>query len=137
MSVLTKSWFYLTAIFLAGVVAGAVLGTGAASRQMMQPLKLEYIARQVEKELTSKLDLDAGQRERVRPLIARTMERINIIYLETLEKIDGAIHEAQKSLVADLRPDQVEKLSTVAKDRKEFIRKHNPISPPREGRDSH
>ncbi len=137
MSLFHRSWFYLMAIFLAGLVAGAVLSTAFIHRQMMQPLKLDFIARQVEKELTDKLDLDAGQRERVGPLIARTMERINIIYLETLEKIDGAIHEAQKSLVADLRPDQVEKLSTVAKDRKEFIRKHNPISPPREGRDSH
>lgn len=130
MSLFQKSWFYLAAIFLAGLVAGAVLSAAVIHRQMLQPLQLDFIARQVEKELTNKLELDAGQRERVRPLIARTMEKINVIYVETLESIDRAIHEAQKSLVADLRPDQIEKLPTVAKDRKDFIRKHNPLSPP-------
>ena len=98
-------------------------------RQMMKPVDLTSIATIVKKELTEKLDLDAAQQKKIEPLVDRSMDRIRLIYFDTLGKIDGVLLDEQKNLVADLRPEQVAKLSSLAKSRQDFIRKHNPMEP--------
>ncbi len=125
-----KSWLYLTGIFLAGFLAGGVLAVALVKQQLSQPYRLETIGPRVEKEIAQKLDLDAAQREKLRPLVQTTIKRINAIYFDTLQQVDAAIFDAQKVLVADLRPEQKEKLTTLATSREEFIRKHNPLPPP-------
>jgi len=130
MTARKKSWFYLVAVFLLGFIAGGVLTAALVKHRLSQPLKLASIGPQVEREITKKLDLDAEQQAKLRPLVTSTMKRINGIYFDTLQQIDAAILDAQTVFVAGLRPEQKEKLKTLATDRQDFIRKHNPLPPP-------
>ena len=126
----TRSFFYLTALFLAGVLTGGLLGLSLAKKQMTRPLQLDRLAPRIEQEITTKLDLDAAQQQKLRPLIDRSLERIGGIYFQTLREIDGVLHDAQIELEADLRPEQKAKMGTLAPSRQDFIKKHNPLSPP-------
>lgn len=130
MSLLKKSWFYLTAIFLVGLVTGGILGATLVRRQMMQPLQLDRLGARVERELIVKLDLDAEQQKKIHPLTVTTMNRIERIYYDTMRKVDAAVRDAEEKLLPDLRPDQMEKLQKLARTREEFIRQRNPLSPP-------
>jgi len=114
-------------IFLLGVATGGVVGVTIAKQQMMQAVKFQTIAKSVKQELVEKLDLDVDQQKKLTPLVDRSMDRIKVIYFETLTKIDGVLLDSQKELVSELRPEQVAKLSTLAKSREDFIQKHNPM----------
>lgn len=127
MKIFKKSTLYVLAIFLVGLATGGVIGVTIAKQQISKPVEFRTIARVVKKELTTKLDLDEAQQKKVDPMVDRSVERIQVIYFDTLEKIDGVLLDSQKALVSDLRPDQLAKLNTLAKSRKDFIQKHNPI----------
>lgn len=127
MKIAKKSLVYILLIFLAGVVTGGVLGLSWSRQQMSRTMNFNAISRQIKAELTEKLNLDSAQQEKVGPLVDRSIERIRGIYADTLQRIDGVLLDEQKFLVADLRPDQIAKLGTIAKSRKEFIQKHNPL----------
>lgn len=127
MKIFKKSTLYVLAIFLVGLATGGVIGVTIAKRQISKPVEFRTIARAVKKELTTKLDLDEAQQKKVDPMVDQSVERIQVIYFDTLEKIDGVLLDSQKALISDLRPDQLAKLNTLAKSRKDFIQKHNPI----------
>ena len=124
-----KTTVYVLVIFLLGLATGGVIGVTFAKQQMMKAVKFKAIARGVQNELITKLDLDAAQQQKLGPLVDRSMDRIKVIYFDTLTKIDGVLLDSQNELVSELRPDQVAKLSTLAKSREDFIRKHNPMEP--------
>ena len=114
-------------IFFLGLLTGGMIGIALAKRQISHMADLKIIGAIVKKELTSKLDLDPQQQQQVDPLVNRATDRIHGIYVDTLRRVDEVILDEQNQLVTYLRPDQVQKLSTVAKSREEFIRKHNPL----------
>lgn len=122
-----KSTVYVLVIFLLGLATGGIIGVTFAKQQMMKAVKFKAIARGVQNELIEKLDLDSAQQQKLEPLVDRSMDRIKVIYFDTLTRIDEVLVDAQKELVADLRPEQVAKLSTLAKSRQDFIKKHNPM----------
>ncbi len=124
-----KFSIYLILIFLLGLATGGVIGVTVAKQQMVQAFNLKSIGNIVKTEMTRKLDLDRTQQQQIDPLVNRATDRIHAIYLETLQRVDGVILDEQNQLVTYLRPDQIEKLSTLAKSREEFIRKHNPLEP--------
>lgn len=117
----------LVVIFVIGLVTGGVIGVTVTKKEIMRRADLKVIGSMVKKEMTVKLDLDAKQQAQVGPLVNRATDRIHRIYLGTLEQIDDVLLEEQQELESYLRPEQVAKLSTLAKSREEFIRKHNPI----------
>ncbi len=127
MKIFKKSTFYVLAIFLLGLATGGVIGLTVAKRQISKPVEFKTIARVVKKELSVKLDLDEAQKKKIDPMVDRSVERIQVIYYDTLERIDDVLLDSQKSLVSDLRPEQLAKMDSLAKSRKDFIRKHNPL----------
>lgn len=122
-----KFTIYLILIFLLGLASGGIIGATVAKQQLIKALDLKTIGNIVKGEMTRKLDLDATQQQQIDPLVNRATDRIHNIYLETLQKVDGVILDEQNQLETYLRPDQIEKLSLLAKSREEFIRKHNPL----------
>lgn len=130
MKILRDPRFYLAGLFLTGLVAGGCLGYSVARYQMMQPLKLSRLSSGIEAELTAKLGLDEDQQKKMRPLVEKSMGRVQGIYFQTMGQIDLVLQDAQRELESYLRPDQKAKMSDLATSREEFIRKHNPLSPP-------
>lgn len=130
MNARNRSFFYLAAIFLAGVLTGGFLGVALTQQLMMRPLALDRMAERIERQVSAKLALDRAQRDQLRPLIARSMERIAGIYAETLDKIEDVLRDAQRELEKNLRPDQIAKMGTLAPSREDFIQQHNPLPPP-------
>lgn len=130
MKFLRDTRFYLVALFLAGLLAGACLGYSAARYQIMQPLKLSRLSKGIQAELTSKLGLDSAQQEKMRPLVERSIGRIQGIYSNTMGEIELVLQDSQHELESFLRPDQKAKMSDLAASREEYISKHNPLTPP-------
>lgn len=120
---------YLSLLFVLGLITGGIIGVTFAKRQMIKPLDFSSISSSVQQELTTKLELDSAQRQKIDPLVVRSVERIKSIYFDTYRRIDGVIIDGQKELIAELRPEQIKKLSTLAKSREDFVRKHNPLDP--------
>lgn len=121
----------LALIFLIGLASGGMLGVALYKQQLNKPANIKLIGAVVKKEMIQKLDLDASQQRQFDPLVDRATDRIQVIYDETLQRIDGVLREEQGELVSFLRPDQVKKLSSLAKSREDFIRQHNPMTSPK------
>lgn len=124
-----KFLFYMLLIFALGLATGGVIGVTVAKRQMLKPVNLQAIGNQVKKELTHKLELDEAQQKQVGPLVDDGIDRVRVVYFDTLKKIDVVLTDEQEKLVRMLRPEQAAKLSTLARSREEFIQKHNPMEP--------
>lgn len=137
MSFYKKSWVYLVVIFIAGGMTGGFVGFSLAMQKMSRPLDFSSIGHRVEHQLTGRLGLDAGQQERLGPLIEETMNRIVRIYVSSINDIESAVGDAQMTLVKDLRPDQIERLNAIAKSRYEFIQQHTPLLPSHQTEESH
>ena len=120
---------YFALLFFLGLVTGGVIGVAATKRQITKPLDFPSIVSSVQKELATKLELDPDQRKKVDRLVERSVERIKKIYFDTYRRIDEVIIDGQEELTAELRPEQIEMLGTLAKSREEFVRKHNPLEP--------
>jgi len=124
-----KIYFYLAAIFLAGVLTGGLLGATLTKQYLVKALRPRAMASRIEKELTKKLGLDAAQQKKTRILVDGSMTRIMGIYSETIQKIDAELLDAQKELTSELTPEQREKLKDLATSRQDFLRKHAPVAP--------
>lgn len=124
-----KTYLYLAAIFLAGVLTGGLLGATLTKQYLVRALRPRVMASRIEKELAQKLDLDPTQQKTTRLLVDRSMTRIMGIYAETVQKIDAELLDAQKELTSELTPEQREKLKDLATSRQDFLRKHAPVAP--------
>lgn len=124
-----KTYFYLAAIFLAGVLTGGLLGATLTKQYLVKALRPRAMATRIEKELTQKLGLDAAQQKKTRILVDASMTRIMGIYSETIQKIDAELLDAQKELTSELTPEQRAKLKDLASSRQDFLRKHAPVAP--------
>ncbi len=124
-----KTYLYLAAIFLAGVLTGGLLGAALTKQYLVKALRPRAMASRIEKELTQKLGLDDAQQKTTRLLVDRSMTRIMRIYAETIQKVDAELLDAQKELTSELTPEQKLKLKDLAESRQDFLRKHAPVAP--------
>jgi len=129
MNLKTRTFLYLAAIFCIGLLTGGVLGVAATKHTLLQPPHPGPLASRIEKELAQKLDLTAAQQQKTHLLVEDTIQKIMGIYSKTIREIDAELLEAQKTLTSELTPEQRAKLSELAKNRQDFLRKHAPVAP--------
>lgn len=129
MNLKNRTSFYLAAIFCVGLLTGGVIGVAATKHHLLQPPHPGPLASRIEKELVQKLDLTAAQQQKTHLLIGETIQKIMGIYSKTIREIDAELLEAQESLTSELTPEQRAKLSDLAKNRQDFLRKHAPVAP--------
>lgn len=124
-----KTYIYLAAIFLAGVLTGGLLGAALTKQYLVRALHPKALASRIQQELTQKLGLDDAQQKTTRLLVDRSMTRIMGIYAETIQKVDAELLDAQKELTSELTAEQRIKLKDLAESRQDFLRKHAPVAP--------
>lgn len=111
-------------VFLLGAISGAV-ATHMVERARMErgPLAREELLVQ---RLTSRLGLDAGQLERIRPIVHETHEAIRQVRIQCRPQVEALLDESQRRISAVLRPDQQERFRQLIEERRRDGRRHGP-----------
>ena len=102
-----KSIMLLALVFLAGLAVG-VVGTRSATRRVIQQAIAhpERVQATVERDLTRKLRLDAGQQARLHDILTDTRGRLRGLRQEYQPRAAAALIEADEKLTALLTPEQ-------------------------------
>lgn len=120
-----KISLYLAAIFGAGVFTGVLISYQVV-RHMMP--NRERIAARWCGELQSKLALETGQMEKIRPLADQALEGFN---QDMFQLIMTRVSDCYERVAPELTPAQKEKLAKLQKEQESFLRARMGIEPPK------
>lgn len=109
---------YLAAIFLAGVVAGAVGSFKAGRRMMFTPPRPEDMAARVCDEFQSKLNLTPEQARKVRGIINEGMTQFQSV---VGQEIRAAFSNSNVRVAAELTAEQRVKFAEIQKEHEKFL----------------
>jgi hypothetical protein len=125
MSPLTKPRLiaYLAGIFIAGTLCGGLLTTRLKPWLASRSSDSQSLAEHIENRLKSELRLDEEQVLKVRPIIVRDAEAIQIFNCEAMQKIEQSLERSRPEFISVLRPDQFERFKKMEADRKAFFEK--------------
>lgn len=115
-------------VFLLGAVCGGVVSHLLQRSKMEALLERGPMAREehLVRRLTQRLDLDAGQLERIRPIIRETHESIRQVRGQCRPQVEALLDESQRRISVLLRPDQQERFRQLIEERKRDGRRHGP-----------
>lgn len=111
-----KVILYLTGIFLAGMVTGAVLMVAIGRHLMPSQAKM---ARHWTRELQTKLELAPEQVEKIEPIINETLAGFKTIMA------DGALaslSNCNARIALELKPEQMDRFHQLEREQRDFIR---------------
>ena|SRR5258706_8060588 len=115
-----KISLYLTALFLAGVVTGAVLTQQIGRRLMMKAMRPEAMAGHWCRELEGKLHLTAEQTRKITPIVSEGMTEFKT---SLAERMMTGLTNCNARIAVELTPEQRTKLAEIEKEQLDFIRK--------------
>jgi hypothetical protein len=124
-----KIGLYLSALFLAGVVTGAILTAQIGRRMMMRVMQPEAMAGRWQHDLETKLNLSAGQSQKIAPIIRDGMKDFGA----TMRDQTGlALSNCNARIALELTPEQKVKFAEIEKEQQAFIRsRFNNEAPPK------
>lgn len=118
-----KNWKAIASvllIFALGAVCGSVVTHMVQHARMESSVGRGAAAReeQLVKRLTSQLDLDSAQLERIKPIVHETHASIRQIRQQSRPQIEVILEDSQRRISEVLRPDQREKFDKIIAERK-------------------
>jgi len=127
-----KAILYLTAIFVVGLLTGAVAGYSVSRCSLYRPPPREKkMAADMLDRLKGELKLTDEQARQAEPLVNQCSERLRAIHEGTMEKVLGVFNQTHRELEGLLTPEQKQKLAQMQKERSERFRKPRPLPPRR------
>ena len=124
-----KISIYLTALFLAGVVTGAILTAQIGRRIMMRVMQPEAMAGHWQHDLETKLNLTAAQSQKIAPIIRDSMKNFGALLCDQTEL---ALSNCNARIELELTPEQKIKFAEIEKQQQQFIHsRFNGGSPPK------
>ena len=114
-----KIGFYLTALFLAGAVTGAVLTQQIGRRMFMKAMQPDMMAERWLRDLETRLDLTPEQSQKIAPIIADGIGTFRSVLLDQME---SALSNCNARIAIQLTPEQRTKFVEIEKEQQEFIR---------------
>jgi len=119
-----KAILYLTAIFVVGLLTGAVAGYSAGKRSFRRPPPHEKkMAADMLERLKKELKLTDEQARQAEPLVNQCSQQLQVIREGAMEKVLEAFNQTDRKLEDLLTPGQKEKLAQMQKERNERFRK--------------
>ena len=115
-----KISLYLLALFLAGVVTGAILTQQIGRRMMMRVMQPEAMAGRWQKDLETRLNLSAAQSQKIGPIITDGMH----------DQVGLALSNCNARIALELTPEQKIKFVEIEKEQQAFIRSRFNHEPP-------
>jgi len=127
-----KKWkisLYLTALFLAGVVTGAILTAQIGRKIMTRVMQPEAMAGHWQHDLERRLNLSAEQSKKIAPIIQEGVKNFGPVLCGQMEL---ALSNCNARIALELTPEQKIKFAEIDKEQQQFIRsRFNGGSPPK------
>ena len=114
-----KIGLYLSALFLAGVVTGAILTAQIGRRMMMRVMQPEAMAGRWQHDLESRLNLSAAQSQKIAPIITDGMKSFGLVMRD---QTGLALSNCNARIEQELTPEQKIKFAEIEKEQQAFIR---------------
>ena len=124
-----KIGLYLSALFLAGVVTGAILTAQIGRRMMMRVMQPEAMAGRWQHDLETRLNLTAAQSQKIAPIIGDGMKNFGAVMRD---QTGLALSNCNARIALELTPEQKIKFAEIEKEQQAFIRsRFNDKAPPK------
>ena len=114
-----KIVFYLVALFLAGVVTGAVLTHQIGRRMMMKAMRQDAMAEHWRRDLEKKLNLTPEQSQQIGVIIKDGMGTFRSVLNEQMQ---SGLSNCNARIADELTPEQKIEFEKIQKEQQEFIR---------------
>jgi Spy/CpxP family protein refolding chaperone len=114
-----KITLYLSAIFLAGAVTGALILSIAWRHFMFGPPHPDKMAARWCGELQTELNLTPEQVQKIRPIVNDTMDEVRT---SITHQLSTTISNCNTRIAAELTPEQQVKFQKLIKEREEMMR---------------
>jgi hypothetical protein len=112
---------YLAAVFVAGLLAGAVAGYSLGKRRSWAPPQPEEMVAHICGLLKSKLHLSPEQETEIRPIVSETATELESIHSTTAGQVSAAFQRSNQRLAQFLTPEQKVLLEEMERERKKFF----------------
>jgi Spy/CpxP family protein refolding chaperone len=124
-----KIGLYLSVLFLAGVVTGAILTAQIGRRMMMHVMQPEAMAGRWQHDLETRLNLTAAQSQKITPIITDGMKDFGLVMRD---QTGLALSNCNARIALELTPEQKIKFAEIEKEQQAFIRsRFNDKAPPK------
>ena len=124
-----KISIYLVALFLAGVVTGAILTAHIGRRMMMRVMQPEAMAGHWRHDLETKLNLSAAQSQKIAPIMTDGLKDFGVLLRD---QAGLALSNCNARIDLELTPEQKIKFAEIEKEQQAFIRsRFNHETPPK------
>jgi Spy/CpxP family protein refolding chaperone len=118
-----KAWFWVVAVFLAGVALGLVGGHLLALKKTREVVRNPEVRRQmIVKRLSRKLDLTDDQRKSIEAIIADAQVSIRDLRQEVQPRFEDVIQNAERQISEVLTAEQQEEFRKFMAERKRLWR---------------
>lgn len=115
----------LTGIFLAGAMAGGLIGFHVAQERVMDPPQPDVMARHIMHKLRSELKLTDEQAAKIEPIVRENSQAIHAIHQEAGEKTFRQIKQSQARFAPHLTAEQQQRLQAMNQQWESSLRKHS------------
>ena len=128
---------YLSAVFVAGLLAGGAAGFCLGKRKAFTPPRTQDMATHMCDRLKSKLHLSPEQEKRIEPLVKEAATELESVFCSTAERMTEVFRRLNERQKQFLTPDQQTLLEELERERQQFFHKafkpkpgDQPASPP-------
>ncbi len=121
---------YLAAIFLAGGVAGGLIGYQLNRRRGFRPPKPQEMAEHIRQRLISRLELTPGQIAAIDPILKNTSREFQDLNMQTRQRMDEVIARSNTAIAEKLSPEQKAKFEVMEREHHHPPHDHQPPSRP-------
>lgn len=118
-----KALSLLIAIFITGVVCGAIVGYGSGKQHAVQPTRQKEICDRTLKKLQTRLDLSPDQVAQIKPIVERNSASMQTIQRESWQRASDAVKRMNSQIAGYLSAEQRTKLEAMENQRCENVRK--------------
>jgi len=121
--------FYTVLIFLCGAATGLLSGP-MIGRAFMRPLTPEHISRDMLSMLQSRLSLTPEQTEQIKPIMDKTGNDMQAIWLDTTKRVAARVDETNLEISSHLTAEQKPKLEAFVAEGRKRMSERLPFGPP-------
>ena len=114
-----KISLYLSALFLAGVVTGAILTAHIGRRMMMRVMQPDALAGRWQHDLDKRLNLSAAQSQKIRPIMTDGLNNFGTVLRDQAGLV---LSNCNARIELELTPEQKIKFAEIEKEQQAFIR---------------
>ncbi len=108
-------------IFLAGSVAGALVGSRLTRTAVVERTKIENLNRNIMELLEEKLSLRPDQVSVIEPLVAQACEELELIHRRGAERVEQVIRKYHEMIATKLDAEQLPILKDMERKRREGV----------------